>query len=167
MDKKKFVGFGEMMVRLAPSGFLRFGQADSFTVNYTGAEANMCVSLSLMGIPSEMVTKFPDNEIGRCAKRMLTRYEVGTKHITWGGEGSAFTIWNGELPSGLPRSSMTANIPPSRKPILQNLTGTAFLRMRGGSISPGSLQLFLKICRKPVWKPVSPRKNTASWSAAT
>ncbi len=86
MEKKKFVGFGEMMVRFAPDGYLRFTQADHFNLNYTGAEGNMAIALSYMGMPAEMVTKFPDNEIGRCAKRMLTRYEVETKHITWGGE---------------------------------------------------------------------------------
>lgn len=86
MEKKKFVGFGEMMVRLSPAGFLRFPQADAFTVNYTGAEGNMAIALAYMGIPAEMVTKFPDNDIGRCASRMLKKYDVITDHIAWGGE---------------------------------------------------------------------------------
>ncbi len=86
MEKKKFVGFGELMLRLAPDGYLRFAQADRFNLNYTGAEGNMAIALSYMGIPSEMVTKLPDNEIGRCAKRMLTKFEVETRHIAWGGE---------------------------------------------------------------------------------
>lgn len=86
MEKKKFVGFGEIMVRLAPVGVLRFPQADSFTVNYTGAEGNMAIALAYMGMPAEMVTKFPDNDIGRCAYRMLRKYDVLTDHIAWGGE---------------------------------------------------------------------------------
>ena len=86
MEKKKFVGFGEMMVRLAPAGVLRFPQADSITVNYTGAEGNMAIALAYMGMPAEMVTKFPDNDIGRCAYRMLRKYDVITDHIAWGGE---------------------------------------------------------------------------------
>lgn len=86
MEKKKFVGFGEMMVRLSPPGVLRFPQADSFTVNYTGAEGNMAIALAYMGMPAEMVTKFPDNDIGRCAYRMLRKYDVITDHIAWGGE---------------------------------------------------------------------------------
>lgn len=86
MEKKKFVGFGEIMARLAPSGVLRFAQADSFTVNYSGAEGNMAIALSYMGMPAEMVTKFPDNDIGRCAYRMLRKYDVITDHIAWGGE---------------------------------------------------------------------------------
>lgn len=86
MEKKKFVGFGEIMVRLAPEGVLRFAQADNFTVNYSGAEGNMAIALSYMGMPAEMVTKFPDNEIGRCAYRMLKKFDVQTDHIAWGGE---------------------------------------------------------------------------------
>ena len=71
MEKKKYIGLCEMMLRLSPPGYLRFAQADNFAINYTGAEANMAVSLSYMGMPAAVVTKFPDNEIGRCAERML------------------------------------------------------------------------------------------------
>lgn len=86
MEKKKFVGFGEMMVRFSPEGYLRLSQADRFNVNYTGAEGNMAIALSYMGMPAEMVTKFPDNEVGYCAKRMLAKFGVQTDHIAWGGE---------------------------------------------------------------------------------
>lgn len=86
MRKKKFVGFGEIMARLAPAGYLRLAQADEFTVNYSGAEGNMAIALAYMGMPAEMVTKFPDNEIGRCACRTLKKFGVITDHIAWGGE---------------------------------------------------------------------------------
>lgn len=46
----------------------------------------MAVALSYMGLPAEMVTKLPDNDIGRCAKRALDKWSVGTEHIAWGGE---------------------------------------------------------------------------------
>lgn len=83
---KTFVGFGELLVRLAPSGYLRFPQAESFTVNYTGAEGNMAIALAYMGVPSRLVTKLPDNEIGRCAMRKLAAYGVDTSSIVWGGD---------------------------------------------------------------------------------
>lgn len=86
MEKKKFVGFGEIMARLSPDNVLRFAQADSFNVSYSGAEGNMAIALSYMGIPAEMVTKFPDNDIGRCACRVLKKYDVITDHIAWGGQ---------------------------------------------------------------------------------
>lgn len=84
--KKRFVGFGELLVRLAPAGYLRFAQADSFTVNYTGAEGNMAIALSNMGVDSALVTVLPDNEIGRCAMRKLAMYGVDTSLIQWSGE---------------------------------------------------------------------------------
>lgn len=84
--KKRFVGFGELLVRLAPAGYLRFVQADSFTVNYTGAEGNMAIALSNMGVDSALVTVLPDNEIGRCAMRKLAMYGVDTSLIQWSGE---------------------------------------------------------------------------------
>lgn len=83
---KKFVGLGEILLRLSPDGYLRFSQADSFNLSYSGAEANMAVALSYMGMPAEMITKLPNNEIGRCAKRVLDKYGVKTDHIIWGGE---------------------------------------------------------------------------------
>ena len=38
--------FGEIMLRLAPQGFLRFSQANSFDVVYGGGESNVAVSLA-------------------------------------------------------------------------------------------------------------------------
>lgn len=82
----KFVGFGEVLVRFCPEGYLRFSQANNFLVNYTGAEANMAVALSNMGIPSTIVTKLPDNPIGKCAEQKLAQYKVDVSNILWGGE---------------------------------------------------------------------------------
>ena len=86
MERKKFVGFGELLLRLAPDGYLRFPQAERFNLNYTGAEGNMAVTLAYMGMPAELVTKLPDHEIGRCAQRTLAKYGVQTGHIAYGGE---------------------------------------------------------------------------------
>lgn len=86
MAGKKFIAFGEVLLRLSPDGFLRFAQAERFNVNYTGAEANMAVALAHMGMPTEVVTRLPDNEIGRCALRMFRKFGAGTGHIAFGGE---------------------------------------------------------------------------------
>lgn len=47
---KKVVGFGDFLVRLSPPGYLKFIQAGNFEINYTGAEANVLVSLACMGV---------------------------------------------------------------------------------------------------------------------
>ena len=83
---KKIVGFGDFLVRLSPPGYQRFLQAECFEINYTGAEANVLVSLSLMGEATEFVTRVPDNDMGRTAVRSLGKYGVGTGHVAYGGE---------------------------------------------------------------------------------
>ncbi len=44
--KQKVVTFGEIMLRLAPEGYYRFVQADTFGATYGGGEANVAVSLA-------------------------------------------------------------------------------------------------------------------------
>lgn len=83
---KKIVGFGDFMLRLNPEGYLKFIQADRFVVNYTGAEANVCTALAYMGMPTEFVTRLPDNLIAECALANLRKFNVGTGFIAKGGE---------------------------------------------------------------------------------
>lgn len=82
----KVIGFGDLLVRLSPPGYQRFLQATSFDVNYTGAEANVLVSLGLNGVETEFVSRLPDTMISECAVAMLKKYNVGVKHIAYGGD---------------------------------------------------------------------------------
>ena len=50
---KKVVTFGEIMLRLNPPGYLRFGQARSFDVAFGGGEANVSASLANFGMAAE------------------------------------------------------------------------------------------------------------------
>ena len=86
VSMKKMVGFGDFLLRLNPEGYLRFIQADCFEINYTGAEANVCVSLSRLGMKTDFITKLPDNAIADAGISMLRKYNVGTSHIVLGGE---------------------------------------------------------------------------------
>lgn len=83
---KKVVGFGDFLVRLSPPGYLKFIQAESFDINYTGAEANVLVSLACMGVDTEFVTRLPQNAIADSGVAMMRKFNVGTRHIAWGGE---------------------------------------------------------------------------------
>ena len=74
------------MLRLNPEGYLRFLQADRFLVNYTGAEANVCVSLAMMGMDTDFVTRLPENDIAAAGVAQLRKFGVGTGHIAYGGE---------------------------------------------------------------------------------
>ncbi len=82
----KVVTFGEIMLRLAPQGYLRFSQASSFDVVYGGGESNVAVSLANYGVPVEFVTRLPENDIGECALMEMRKRNVGTNHIVFGGE---------------------------------------------------------------------------------
>ncbi len=83
---KKVVGFGDYILRLSPEGYLKFIQADKFVTFYTGAEANVCTSLAYMGVPTQFVTRLPENAIAECALSTLRKYNVGTDYIVSGGE---------------------------------------------------------------------------------
>ena len=83
---KKLITFGEIMMRLAPKGHLRFSQASSFDIVYGGGEANVAISLANYGIPVEFVTRLPKNDIGQCALMELRKRNVGTKYIIEGGD---------------------------------------------------------------------------------
>ena len=82
----KIVSFGEIMLRLAPQGYLRFTQADTFAATYGGGEANVAVSLANFGMNAEFVTKLPKNELGQSAINSLRSYGVDTSHIARGGD---------------------------------------------------------------------------------
>lgn len=82
---KKVITFGEIMLRLAPEGYYRFVQADTFGATYGGGEANVAVSLSNYGLDAKFVTKLPKHEIGQAAVNALRKYGVDTSYISRGG----------------------------------------------------------------------------------
>lgn len=81
----KIVTFGEIMLRLAPEGYLRFLQEPRFQATFGGGEANVAVSVAAFGADAEFVTKLPANDIGDACVRELTSLGVGTRHIARGG----------------------------------------------------------------------------------
>lgn len=83
---QKVITFGEIMLRLSPPGFLRFSQTNNFDAIYGGGESNVAVSLSNFGVPSQFVTRLPDNDIGECAMMELRKRGVDTSQIIYGGE---------------------------------------------------------------------------------
>ena len=82
----KVITFGELMLRLAPEGYYRFVQADSFGATFGGGEANVAVSLANYGVPVDFVTKLPKHEIGQAAVNSLRKYGVGVDKIVRGGD---------------------------------------------------------------------------------
>lgn len=83
---KRVITFGEIMLRLAPEGYYRFVQAESYGATYGGGEANVAVSLANYGFDAAFVTKLPKHEIGQAAVNSLRRYGVDTSRIVRGGD---------------------------------------------------------------------------------
>ena len=79
------VTFGEIMMRLAPPQHLLIGQTKNLEMTFGGGEANVAVSLSVLGNKAKFVTKLPDNDIGKACAGELQRYGVDTSDIRYGG----------------------------------------------------------------------------------
>jgi 2-dehydro-3-deoxygluconokinase len=85
MDQK-VVTFGEIMLRLAAPGHLRFHQSDVLEATFGGGEANVAVSLANYGIPVSYVTRLPNNDIADATIKTLRKYNVNTGDIVFGGD---------------------------------------------------------------------------------
>src|SRR5271167_720517 len=82
---KATVTFGEIMLRLAPSGFERFLQSPQFSATFGGGEANVAVSLAGFGLPAMFVTVLPDkNALADAAVGELRRFGVDISRIVRG-----------------------------------------------------------------------------------
>ncbi len=83
---KKIVTFGEIMLRLSTPGYLRFVQSNNLNASFGGGEANVAVSLANYGIPTDFVTRLPQNDIAEWCISELRKYNVGTTNIVRGGD---------------------------------------------------------------------------------
>lgn len=83
---RKVVTFGEVMLRLTAPDFRRFSQTNEFIATYGGSEANVAVSLANFGIPTEFVTRLPDNAMAQACIASLRANGLGTEGIVFGGK---------------------------------------------------------------------------------
>lgn len=83
---KRIVTFGEIMLRLATPGYLRFSQANELSATFGGGEANVAVSLANYGMEASFVTRLPENDIAVACVKDLRKNGVLTDHIIYGGE---------------------------------------------------------------------------------
>ncbi len=75
------VTFGEIMLRLAPTGYLRLTQTKQLEMTFGGGEANVAVSLANYGKEARFVSGLPDNDIGAACKGELRRWGVDISKI--------------------------------------------------------------------------------------
>lgn len=77
--------FGEIMLRLSPPGRELLFQSPRLEASFGGGEANVAVSLALLGHRSRWLSVVPGGPIGEAALRELRRYGVETSFVARGG----------------------------------------------------------------------------------
>ncbi|MEM5948451.1 sugar kinase [Spirochaetia bacterium 38H-sp] len=77
----KIITFGEIMLRLKSPEHQRLFQSPMLEATFGGGEANVAVSLSILGEKASFVSALPDNSIGDAAIRELMKYGVDTSYI--------------------------------------------------------------------------------------
>ena len=80
-SNQKVVLFGELMMRLSTKRHERIVQAREFDVSYSGAEANLGVSLGGYGIECFVVSAVPDNATGDACLAYLRQFPVNLDHV--------------------------------------------------------------------------------------
>ena len=77
--------FGEIMLRLSPPGKELLFQCPVLRAQFGGGEANVAVSLAILGHRSRWISIVPANPAGEAALRELRRYGVDTGAVVRGG----------------------------------------------------------------------------------
>ena len=77
------VTFGETMVRLSPPDHRRLEQTNLLDVNIGGAEWNVAVDLSRLGISAAWVSRLTDNALGWMIRNKAREQGVDISHIAW------------------------------------------------------------------------------------
>jgi len=78
---KKYITFGEIMLRLKPPNWERFFQSPLLEATFGGGEANVAVGLARFGLKVAYVSVIPDNLIGDACIGELRRQGVDTSLI--------------------------------------------------------------------------------------
>ncbi len=83
--KRKYgmIGLGEIMLRLsAPVNEMIF-QGNTFDKQIGGSELNVAAGLESLGIRSAIISKIPDNELGRFVKKMVRAHGVSDDFLIY------------------------------------------------------------------------------------
>jgi 2-dehydro-3-deoxygluconokinase len=78
---KKYLTFGEIMLRLKPPYWERFFQSPLLEATFGGGEANVAVGLARFGLNVAYISVIPDNAIGDACIRELKRQGIDTSLI--------------------------------------------------------------------------------------
>lgn len=83
------VTFGEAMVRMSPPDFKRLEQTTTLDLQIGGAELNVAVGASRLGLNCAWVSKLPANSLGRMIANKARELGVDISKVIWQNEGRA------------------------------------------------------------------------------
>ncbi len=85
MKEKKFdmVGFGEVMLRLSPGNKEKISRSESFEKQAGGSELNVASGAAFLGVRSAIITRLPDNKVGRFAKYKIRYGNVSDDYLIY------------------------------------------------------------------------------------
>jgi len=94
------VAFGEAMIRLSPPDFKRLEQTTTLDLNIGGAELNVAVGVSRLGMQSAWVSRLPDNPLGRMIANKARELGVDVTPVLWdqGGRAGLYFLEFGATP---------------------------------------------------------------------
>ena len=78
---KRIVAFGELMLRLKSPGRERLFQSPALEASFGGGEANVAVSLSILGMSSAFVGALSSDPVGDAALRSLRAHGVDVSRV--------------------------------------------------------------------------------------
>ncbi len=95
------VTFGETMLRLSPEPGERIETATELDFRTAGAESNVAIAASNLGVDVTWVSKLPDSPLGRRVTREVQSHGV-TTNVTWAQQGrqGTYYIEHGGEPRG-------------------------------------------------------------------
>ena len=77
------LSLGELLLRLSPAGNERLVRGDSFQKQVGGAELNVAVGASLMGLHTGVVTKLPAHDMGNFVKNKVRSYGISDDYFVY------------------------------------------------------------------------------------
>ena len=75
------LGFGEVMMRLSPSGNERIGQSHQFIKHAAGAEMNVMSGVARLNIRTGVISKLPQSMVGRYVRNQIRSYGVSDDFV--------------------------------------------------------------------------------------
>ena len=79
--KYAVLGMGEILLRLSPVGKDRISSSEIFEKNAGGAELNVVSGISMLGLPTAILSRIPNSEIGKYVRGKVHSHGVSDEYL--------------------------------------------------------------------------------------